>query len=72
MSADSSKGAALRQLIRNNLGFLTTSALAFGLAGPALAQQSDAKDPADKSEELSEITVTGAGQRALQRLQFIR
>jgi iron complex outermembrane recepter protein len=62
MSDDSAKRVALRHLIRNNLGRLTTSVLVLGATAvaPALAQQAGASGAqGQQGEELSEITVTG-------------
>lgn len=53
----------LRRLIRSNLGFLTTSAIALGAfgVGPAFAQDAAAKadEPEKQGEELGEIVVSG-------------
>ena len=50
---------ALRRLIRGNLGFLTTSALALGaMTTPAMAQDAATKDEAS-AEEVGEVVVTG-------------
>jgi len=55
-SESGSQKLLLRRLIRGNLGFLTTSAIALGAcgAGPAFAQDAAAKadEPAKQGEEL--------------------